>query len=59
MIAPASIAEILGLGTSVRTVGELESAVAAGLPKRALEKLSARGAEWPRLGLLRCHSICH
>ena len=42
MIAPASIAEILGLGTSVRTVGELESAVAAGLPKRALEKLSAR-----------------
>ena len=42
MIAPESIAEILGLGASVRTVGELESAVAAGLPKRALEKLSAR-----------------
>jgi putative toxin-antitoxin system antitoxin component (TIGR02293 family) len=42
MIAPESIAEILGLGASVRTVGELESAVSAGLPKRALERLSAR-----------------
>ena len=42
LIAPESIAEILGLGASVRTLGELESAVAAGLPKRALEKLSAR-----------------
>ena len=41
MIAPESIAEILGLA-SVRTVGELESAVSAGLPKRALERLSAR-----------------
>jgi hypothetical protein len=31
MIAPELIAEILGLGASGRTVGELESAVAAGL----------------------------
>jgi putative toxin-antitoxin system antitoxin component (TIGR02293 family) len=42
MIAPAMIAEILGLGASVRTVGELESAVSAGLPRSALERLSAR-----------------
>ncbi len=42
MISPGSIAEILGLGASVRTVGELESAVSAGLPKRSLERLSAR-----------------
>jgi len=42
MIAPESIAEILGLGPSVRTVGELELAVSEGLPKRALERLSAR-----------------
>jgi putative toxin-antitoxin system antitoxin component (TIGR02293 family) len=42
MIEPQSIAEILGLGTSIRTVRELESAVSAGLPKRSLERLSAR-----------------
>jgi putative toxin-antitoxin system antitoxin component (TIGR02293 family) len=42
VIAPESIAEILGLGASVRTVGELELAVSQGLPKRALERLSAR-----------------
>jgi putative toxin-antitoxin system antitoxin component (TIGR02293 family) len=42
VIAPESIAEILGLSGSVRTVGELESAVSAGLPKRSLERLSAR-----------------
>src|SRR5882757_4195569 len=42
MIAPESIAEILGLGTSVRTVEQLETAVSAGLPKRSLERLSAR-----------------
>jgi putative toxin-antitoxin system antitoxin component (TIGR02293 family) len=42
MIAPESIAEILGLGAAVRTVGELELAVSAGLPKRSLERLSAR-----------------
>jgi putative toxin-antitoxin system antitoxin component (TIGR02293 family) len=42
MIAPQSIAEILGLGQSVRTVRDLETAVSAGLPKRALEQLSAR-----------------
>ena len=42
MIEPRSIAEILGLGASIRTVRELESAVSAGLPKRSLERLSAR-----------------
>jgi putative toxin-antitoxin system antitoxin component (TIGR02293 family) len=42
MIAPESIAEILGLGPTVHTVHQLESAVSAGLPKRALERLSAR-----------------
>ena len=42
MISPESIAEILGLGASVRPVGELELAVSEGLPKRALERLSAR-----------------
>jgi putative toxin-antitoxin system antitoxin component (TIGR02293 family) len=42
MIEPQSIAEILGLGGSVRTVHELELAVSAGLPKRSLERLSAR-----------------
>jgi putative toxin-antitoxin system antitoxin component (TIGR02293 family) len=42
VIDPESIAEILGLGTSVRTVEQLETAVSAGLPKRSLERLSAR-----------------
>jgi putative toxin-antitoxin system antitoxin component (TIGR02293 family) len=42
MIEPASIAEILGLGRTVRTVRELEFAVSAGLPKSALERLSTR-----------------
>jgi putative toxin-antitoxin system antitoxin component (TIGR02293 family) len=42
MIEPQSIAEILGLGGSIKTVSELESAVSAGLPKRSLERLSAR-----------------
>ena len=42
MIAPESIAEILGLGASVHTLMELDTAVAAGLPKRTLERLSAR-----------------
>lgn len=42
MIEPQSIAEILGLGAAIRTVSELESAVSAGLPKRSLERLSAR-----------------
>jgi putative toxin-antitoxin system antitoxin component (TIGR02293 family) len=36
------IAEILGLGAAIQTVSELEKAVSAGLPKRSLEKLSAR-----------------
>jgi putative toxin-antitoxin system antitoxin component (TIGR02293 family) len=42
VIEPQSIAEILGLSASIRTVTELESAVSAGLPKRSLERLSAR-----------------
>ena len=42
MIAPQSIAHILGLTAAVQTVGDLESAVSAGLPKRSLERLSAR-----------------
>ena len=49
MIEPQSIAEILGLGAAIRTVSELESAVSAGLPKRSLEKLSARLYEDPRV----------
>ena len=42
MIAPESIAEILGLRASIRSVSELEAAVSAGLPKRSLERLAAR-----------------
>jgi putative toxin-antitoxin system antitoxin component (TIGR02293 family) len=42
MIAPESIAEILGIAGSVRTVRQLESAISAGLPKRSLERLSSR-----------------
>jgi putative toxin-antitoxin system antitoxin component (TIGR02293 family) len=42
MIEPQLIAEILGLGAAIQTVSELEKAVSAGLPKRSLEKLSAR-----------------
>lgn len=42
MVEPQSIAEILGLSSSIRTVGDLESAISAGLPKRSLERLSAR-----------------
>jgi putative toxin-antitoxin system antitoxin component (TIGR02293 family) len=42
VIAPESIAEILGLKGSIRSVSELEAAVSAGLPKRSLERLSAR-----------------
>jgi len=42
MIEPQAIAEILGLGASIKTVSQLESAVSAGLPKRSLEKLFAR-----------------
>ena len=37
-----SIAEILGLQGSIRSVSDLEAAVSAGLPKRSLERLSAR-----------------
>ena len=42
MIATESVAEILGLGPSVRTARDLESAVSSGLPKRSLERLSSR-----------------
>ena len=42
MIAPGAIAEILGLSHSIHTVRDLEFAVSAGLPKRALEKLVVR-----------------
>lgn len=49
MIEPASIAEILGLDRTVRTVRDLESAVSAGLPKRALERLSSRLYRDPRM----------
>ena len=42
MIAPQSIARILGLEGSVSTVRELEAAISAGLPPKALEDLSAR-----------------
>jgi putative toxin-antitoxin system antitoxin component (TIGR02293 family) len=48
MITPQLIAEILGLGSSIRTVHDLESAVSAGLPKRSLERLSARLYADPR-----------
>ncbi len=48
MIEPQSIADILGLGGSIRTIHELESAVSAGLPKRSLERLSARLYADPR-----------
>lgn len=49
MIAAEPIAEILGLKASIRSVGDLESAVAAGLPKRSLERLSRRLYEDPKL----------
>lgn len=42
MIAVRSIAEILGLGKSVRTMQELDTAVELGLPKRSLVLLSSR-----------------
>ena len=42
MIAPESIAEILGLPASIQSVSDLEAAVSGGLPKRSLERLSAR-----------------
>lgn len=42
MIEPQSIADILGISAKVHTVEELETIVSAGLPKRALERLSLR-----------------
>jgi putative toxin-antitoxin system antitoxin component (TIGR02293 family) len=42
MVAAQPIAEILGLGASVRSMRELDSAVHAGLPKKSLILLSSR-----------------
>lgn len=42
MVTAQPIAEILGLGASVRTMRELDNAVTAGLPKRSLVLLSSR-----------------
>jgi len=42
MVTAQPIAEILGLGASVRSMRELDSAVNAGLPKRSLVLLSSR-----------------
>lgn len=36
------VAEILGLGPGVRTMGDLDKAVTTGLPKQALVRLSTR-----------------
>lgn len=49
MIDPKTIAQILGLGASIRTLRQLETAVLAGLPKRCLEELAARLHEDERL----------
>ena len=48
MIEIRSVAEILGLGSSVGSLSQLDSAVAAGLPKRCLERLSLRLCKDPR-----------
>src|SRR6516165_11299275 len=42
MIPAQPIADILGLGSSVRSMQELDTAVNAGLPKKALVRLSPR-----------------
>lgn len=42
MVTALPIAEILGLGASVRTMRDLDIAVTAGLPKRSLVLLSTR-----------------
>jgi putative toxin-antitoxin system antitoxin component (TIGR02293 family) len=42
MVTAQPIAEILGLGTSIRSMQELDNAVNAGLPKRSLVLLSSR-----------------
>ncbi len=42
MVAALPIAKILGLGASVRTMQDLDTAVTAGLPKRSLVLLSSR-----------------
>ena len=42
MVTAPPIAEILGLGASVRTMQDLDTAVTAGLPKRSLVLLSSR-----------------
>jgi len=48
LIAPAAIADILGLGTAIRTLDELEKAVASGLPKQSLALLCDRLYRKPR-----------
>lgn len=42
MVTAEPIAEILGLGAAVRSMGQLDQAVATGLPKKSLLLLSAR-----------------
>ncbi len=42
MVTAQPIAKILGLGVSVQTMQDLDSAVTAGLPKRSLTLLSSR-----------------
>lgn len=42
MTSAEPIAEILGLGSSIRSMKDLDSAVSAGLPKRSLLRLSSR-----------------
>lgn len=49
MIPTQPIAEILGLGPSVRTMQDLDYAVHAGLPKRSLELLASRLCRDPRI----------
>ena len=48
MVTAKPIAEILGLGNSVRTMEDLDSAVTSGLPKRSLMLLSTRLCPNPR-----------
>lgn len=42
MASALPIAEILGLGSTVRSMEDLDTAVSAGLPKRSLIRLSTR-----------------
>jgi uncharacterized protein (DUF2384 family) len=42
MVDPVSLSEIRGLEAPLRTISELEAAVAGGLPTTALERLFSR-----------------